>query len=144
MTTSRKYAALALVVLFGTGCAGGDRLASSGESTRLLALASMHARFQSATGRPPADEQQFKNFIAERGATLKRMGVNSVEEIFVSERDGQPFVVVYGKRPSGMAASIVAYERQGVDGRRLVAHSMRMIEEVDDERFREIIPKEAP
>ncbi|HEX6961513.1 MAG TPA: hypothetical protein VF175_06575 [Lacipirellula sp.] len=95
---------------------------------------------QSQTGRPPADEAQFKSFISQNGAILERMGVASADDLFVSERDSQPFVVIYGKHPQGMATTVVAYESQGVDGKRLIGHSTRMIEEVDEARFRELVP----
>ncbi|RIK71198.1 MAG: hypothetical protein DCC67_20400 [Planctomycetota bacterium] len=98
----------------------------------------------SETGARPANEQQLKDYIAKNGQeTLQRLNVESVDALFTSERDGQPFVVLYGPRPKEMTVDVVAYERTGVDGKRQVASSLGTIREVDEAEFRELVPHSA-
>ena len=95
---------------------------------------------QSKQGRAPTNEQEFKTFISQNGGPmLEQAGVASVDELFVSERDGQPFVVLY-KPSTAVQSDVIAHEGAGVNGKRLVAHSMGAIEEVDETRFRELVP----
>jgi hypothetical protein len=109
------------------------------------ACISFHARHDGAsTGRLPANEKEFKRFIVEKGThLLERAGVASVDELFISERDGQPFVVIYGKYPPGMASKIVAYEQDGVVGKRQVGYSAGAVELIDEMYFRELVPASA-
>jgi hypothetical protein len=92
-------------------------------------------------GRPPASEEQFKKFIAKQGTyMMQSYKLQSTDDVFISERDGQPYVVLYGKPPQGTASGLCAYEKTGVDGRRYVGYMLGMIEEVDETRFRELVP----
>lgn len=90
-------------------------------------------------GRYPEDEAEFKATIAKGNPSLDALKVSSLDELFVSERDGQPLVVVYGKAPAG--SDLVVYEQTGVDGLRQVGHRIGMVEEVDASKFAEIAPK---
>ena len=123
-----------------------DNLAK--EQSRLKALAVIYTSFVSQNmGRVPPNEQIFKQFVqkklANRQPDQKEV---SQEEIFISERDQKPFVVLYGQAaqsgprngPAGMP--VVMYEQDGVDGRRLVASSMGAVEEVDEEQFHQLVP----
>jgi hypothetical protein len=96
-------------------------------------------------GRLPKSEEEFKRYISSLdAATLDRLktasGVASVHELFISERDGQPFVIFYGQRPSGVAADVVGYEQTGVDGKRYVGFGLGIVEEADEQRLNELVP----
>ena len=133
-------AAISLVLATVAGCGKPEASAKSG-GPRMGTLVSMHNRMETTTGRLPPNEEAFKKFITENGAPmLERVGVTSVDELFISERDGQPFVVTYGKYPTGMTEKIVAYEKNGSDGQRLVGYSIGAVELVDEARFREMVP----
>ena len=61
----------------------------------------------------------------------------------VSPRDGQPVVVVFGLAPDVRPASddeqmIVAYEQQGVNGRRMMVDVRGMVHTVTDKEFAQI------
>lgn len=107
---------------------------------RLYALASDQAQ-----GRPPKSEESFKQFISgmdagARDRLLAGAGVSSTDELFVSERDGQPYVIIYGKPARKMDGGIVAYEQQGVNGLRFVGRRVGAVEEVDDQQFKVMVP----
>jgi hypothetical protein len=122
------------------GCSAGPA-ATGSDVPRLRMVVSLYNMARTTTGRVPANEAEFKAFIADKGGpVIERAGVASAEELLVSERDGQPFVVVYGAPPKGMHNDVVAYEQQGVDGKRQVGFGLGMVETVDDAKFNELVP----
>jgi hypothetical protein len=92
--------------------------------------------------RPPASEAEFKQFVAKEGAPLlKEAGVTTVDDLFVSPRDSQPYVVHYGQEAAKrLDRGYMIYERNGVNGRRLVGHRLGYVNEVDEAEFRELVP----
>lgn len=74
----------------------------------------------------PENEEQLKEYLTTSpGAAAKfdRMGIptDNILDIFVSERDGQPFKIRYGV--NGMGDFPIVFEAEGVDGMRMVAYS---------------------
>jgi hypothetical protein len=126
-----------MIVALLAGCNGSQKETVQKELSHVRIVTMLHAKASSQLGRPPKDEQEFKQAISTSNVSLQSLKVNSVDEIFVSDRDGQPLVVVYG---SPKASDVVVYEQTGVDGKRLVGHSIGMVEEVDEARFRELVP----
>lgn len=110
-------------------------------TSRLRALVSLYNRHIIANGKPPADATAFEQFIAEKGgAMLEKLQVDTPKELLISERDGEPFVVVYdGSPPAGSSREVVAYEKQGIDGRRWVGFRIGAIEELDEPQFQELM-----
>jgi hypothetical protein len=98
----------------------------------------------SKSGPGPASEQEFKKHLRRlEGFVLRMNGVDpaNLEAAFVSERDGEPFVILYGvsiTRISGTSAPLVAHEKTGKNGKRLVAFANGKVEAVDEARFREL------
>ena len=127
-------------LLAGCGGAGGSNVAK--EKSHLRILGRTYIGYITNKGRRPADEAEFKAYVQESMGppVLERYGINSVEELYVSERDGQPLVFLYGKQPQGDDDDVVGYEKTGVDGKRWVSFRLGNIEEVDETRFRELIP----
>ena len=83
----------------------------------------------------PKDEQAFRQFV--QGISLEklqRIGVDpaSIDGIFVSERDGQPFKIRYRIKGSMMGSQDpVVFESQGADGKRMVGFLNMTQREVD-------------
>jgi hypothetical protein len=141
-----KYAAnvsiAAMLLLWGVtlGCGGGDR-GPSDAPPRLRSVVALYNMMKSSTGRPPNSEQEFKEFIASKGSlTLDKSGVANADELLISDRDGEPYVIVYGTRPKGMHPDLVAYENVGVDGKRLVGFGLGIVELADESKFSELAP----
>jgi hypothetical protein len=138
--TGRVVLLLALAALAGCNSAKRDA-ARQRQSSHLRTLVSVYNFAASKQGHPPAGETEFKSFIdTSAKPMIDSLKLSSPNELFVSERDGQPFVVVYSKRPPGMNPDVIAYEKTGVDGKRLVGYSLGMIEEVDEARFNQLVP----
>lgn len=127
-----------LVVATGIGCSQSSpesTLASVNESNvqRLTNLYFAYQKKHDFNG--PKDEQDFRQFVQGIGADkLQRIGVDpaSIESVFVSERDGQPFKVRYRVKGSIMGTQEpVVFESQGTDGKRIVGFLNMTQREVD-------------
>jgi hypothetical protein len=128
------------------GCSQGGRESAPLQESTIKPLAMLYGQFTGQNqGRPPANEEEFKRFIRERGmGTLKQFNIPDVDSLFISPRDKQPYVVIYGqpKGPPALAGQpVVVYEKVGVGGKRYVASSLGAVEEVDETRFRELVPQ---
>jgi len=69
------------------------------------------------------------------------------ESLFVSDRDGQPFAVLPGVGIAGITgtkAPLVAHEQAGAGGKRLVVYANVKVEEVDDDRLRQMLGQPNP
>lgn len=89
----------------------------------------------------PANEAEFKDVLQQAGAgILERAGVKTVDQLLVSPRDFQPFVIAYGKDASRLLEhDIVAHEKTGVSGRRLVGYDLGYVEDVDEQTFKRLL-----
>ena len=89
-------------------------------------------------GKPPANEDAFIAFIQNklkgRGDTVDR------GQLLTSPRDGQEFVIHYGKPTSNNAERNVAvYEKEGYRGKKLVAFESAWCREVDDAELQSLL-----
>jgi hypothetical protein len=114
------------------------------ESSNLKPLMVLYGRYIGQhRGQPPPNEAAFKEFVKSTGAAELPAGAKDADSLFTSTRDNQPYVIIYGpaKGPAGPGGQpVVAYEQQGVDGKRYVASTLGAIEEVDETRFRTLVP----
>ena len=129
------------VVVGLSGCGDATQVARQQETSHLRALVSLYTFAARTERRPPASEAEFRKFVASNGGPmLEKLQIAGIDELLISERDGQPLVVIYGKRPQGVSPEVVAYEQIGVDGKRQVGLTLGSIEEVDEQRFRQLVP----
>jgi hypothetical protein len=107
--------------------------------SRLEALGRLNQRFQIAKRRPPASETELRDFATSDGAAiLAEFQIPDVDTLFISERDGQPFHLYFGKDRE--RTGLFAHEQQGRDGKRMVAFAGGDIQLLDDGVFRQILP----
>ncbi|MBN2022412.1 MAG: hypothetical protein JW809_06415 [Pirellulales bacterium] len=159
MTGRRLFAVVAvLVALAGAWSLAGCSRESQGKNVtrdpaQVATLAKLYGDYRKAHGgKAPPDEAAFKAFVKEAVAkgTASPPGAKPVsdpEALFVSEGDGQPLVILYGpgaldgpkEGPGGMP--VVMYEQEGVGGKRFVASPMGLVNEVNQERFEQLVPK---
>jgi hypothetical protein len=137
--------AISASLAISTGCGSiASKAWRQGQASHLRTLALFYGSATSALGRAPANEAELKKFIEKQGAAaVASLKLASIDKLFVSERDGKPYVVMYGPRPKGAAADLAAYEQDGVDGKRLVGFTLGAVQEVDEQRFRELVPVDA-
>lgn len=133
-----------LAALFTLGCSNGSQAAREKQTSHLRTLISFYNAAGRAQGAAPKSEEELKAYIEAKGKeVLDRLEIPSVDELFVSERDGQPFTVFYGKKPKGVRPDVIAYEKSGVDGKRRVGFDLGMIQEFNETEFRELVPADA-
>lgn len=130
-----------LVVLSGfAGCSGkvdgdaGIREANKTNIQRLTNLYSRHQLFHAGKG--PVNEQEFRKYISGLDAdTLKKIGVDAanLDKLFISERDGQPFKVVYNVTGSTRGSNdAVVFEQNGKDGVKEVGFTSLTVKKLND------------
>lgn len=121
-------AAAMLVVLF--GC---DRTPSTVVKTDpdISALRGIIRYYQTATGqlgRPPKSMEELKPVLAPL--------TNEPDKYLRSNRDGEEFVVVWNLQLAQLPLdTVIAYERKGVDGKRLVLDLNGVVREVPPDEF---------
>lgn len=122
-----------------SGCSGGpdgEEVLKAANKTNGERLANAYSFYQNKNGAGPADVETFKAFIqSEIPAELKRtmdIPSGSLDELFVSERDGQPFFIrPEAPRPNiGSVSQAVVIESQGVGGTIQVFFTGPKMEEV--------------
>ena len=125
------------------GCGADDR--NSPTALKLKALANFYLDYAVAQrGQGPANEQAFKKHIRSvPDFQLKANGLDpaQLDATFVSERDQEPFVVAYGSavgRISGNSTQVIAHEKTGKNGKRLVVFVSTKVDLVDDVRLKEL------
>ena len=145
----RLTVVLALLGLVAIPGCGSDAL-SSPTAVNLRKLANLYLNYTvSANGRAPASEQDFKKYVHSLpDFLLQHNGINPGEQdaLFVSGRDQQPIVIVYGlviKEIAPTQAPLIAYEQAGQKGKRLDAYANAKVEEVDEGQLEEL-KKAAP
>lgn len=131
-----------LLIVLPLGC---DAAKTSGgretQTSHLRLLISLHNYATSELGRAPKNQEEFQEFIQQKcQQTLEQSEIASVEDLFVSERSGQPLVVIYGPRPKSVSPDVVAYEQEPTDGMRQVGFSLGRIQKVNQTQFLELVP----
>lgn len=106
------------------GCGGKDVMKSV-YSTNIKKLHGSYTLYlQEHSFEGPENEEEFKNYLKTDPTAihlLKRIDVTpeTVDEMFIGDRDGEPFVIRYGL--DGVADHAIVFEAVGVEGKRLVA-----------------------
>jgi hypothetical protein len=127
-----------------SGCGSDDALESP-TAAKLKGLGNFYLELAANKGgKGPANEQEFKKHLRSiPDFVLSSHGLDSknIDAGFVSERDGEPFVVIYGITISGISgttAPLVAHEKTGKNGKRLVAFANGKIDLVDEARLQSL------
>jgi hypothetical protein len=139
VSSSLRFLSLAAVAALLAGCGPSKQKVELESNIKAITVA--YGRyFQSNRGQPPASEAELKAFVEKMPP--EQLGVKDPAGMWVSTRDKQPYVVVYGQNPNppGPSGPVVVYESKGVNGRRYVGTSLGNTEEVTEERFRQLVP----
>lgn len=122
-----SFAVLVIFAAFLSGCGGDER----SEAIRKLngtngkRLANLYEAFQHSNSfRGPKDEEELREYIgAMTPDKLELVGIvdpSNLDELFISERDQQPFEIRYRVRGAFTASDPVVFEKEGLDGTRIV------------------------
>jgi hypothetical protein len=89
-------------------------------------------------GHPPRNEDELRRFLGETGA------MEDPEQLLVSPRDGQKYVIHYGPRLEPYGGEILAHEKDGVDGTRYILLTSCDVRVMKDEDFARKYPDKGP
>jgi hypothetical protein len=139
-----RWAVLAVAICALAGCNRGPTKESlaTGEK-QILKIATLYQDFRSAhQGRNPKDAQELKDWAKTlKKEELTKRGVDNLDEVFISSRDNQPYVLVKPEaaKPGqgGRPPMLWAYEQTGVDGKRMGVGAMGNAFEMDEEQFKQ-------
>jgi hypothetical protein len=135
-----NYITLGLLVFVMAGC-GKSQVAtdlSALNKTGIDRIRNAYTLYMEDHGfRGPKNEKEFRAYLTsdDRGVQLKldRMGIDreNIDKLFINDRDNEPFVIRYGLK--GVADHAIAFEKTGVEGKRLVALGTQI--ECDDDEY---------
>jgi hypothetical protein len=136
----RAVAWLFLSALMAAAGCGADTELNSPTAKRLRGIANYYLDLAFArSGKGPANEQELKKHLRrQERSDLASNGIDpqSIDStLFVSERDQEPFVILYGltiTRVSADSAPLVAHEKTGKNGKRLAALANGTVKLVDE------------
>jgi hypothetical protein len=132
-------------LLVGLACAGLSGCSRVDQPTaatrkRLEVLSLAYADYLVATGKSPAGEDQLRAHFANLPPFIaEEVAGNGLENALLSARDGEPFVICFGLTAADLVAPqrVVAFERTGQGGKRLVANLDGAIESLDEATCKE-------
>ena len=128
---------LVLIALMASGCA--DDALNSPTALKMSGLANAYLdQVVSSSGKPPADELALKKHMRGLRASVQydyKIDPDNIDASFISERDNEPLVVLYGQGVgtiSGDSKQVVAHEKTGKNGKRLVVFVSTKVDHVDE------------
>lgn len=136
MSVRSFYGLFALSVLFVSDTSFTRQAVSSQnlEKSHVRSVTTLHGLATSKLRHPPGDVIEFKQALATLSVKPEQMKVGCFDELFVSERDGKPLVVVYGSPLKD--SDVLVYKQTGVNGKRLIGHRIGTVEEVDEAQYK--------
>jgi hypothetical protein len=134
---------IAGVLLLAAGCSRSDQGAVR-TADRLRTIAAVYLDYAAARGAGPANERELRTHMSHSLAGRLSAQAGSIEaaKLFVSARDGEPFVLNYGQpicQSPGPATPPIAYERSGRDGTRFVAFANGLVKCVDESSMQPLL-----
>ncbi|MFN0022037.1 MAG: hypothetical protein ACKVP0_27630 [Pirellulaceae bacterium] len=129
------------------GCHDRGRSNQAEQESPLKPIAIFYGDFLNQhQGKPPASEAEFKAFLKEtkNADRLKEtFKITDIDKLLISPRDNKPYVINFGTMSGNLGPGglpVVAYEKEGLKGKRFVASALGGVVEVDEAEFRKMIP----
>src|SRR4051812_8979770 len=123
------------LTLIGCRDAVSNQVAAQNKSN-IQRLSNLYAGHQNMMGgKGPKDEAAFKTWVQNYDpAKLNMMGIDpaKVDDLFKSERDGQPFKFRFNVGGGRGSVAAVVFEQTGKDGMHQVGYTGGNVEEVDE------------
>lgn len=98
-------------------------------------------------GQGPPNKAALDKFLKANEKSLIMQGISNPEGMYVSPRDNEPYVVLWGLRiktvVKGRSSQPIAYEKTGKDGKRWVAFADGIVNELDESEFEKVVPKKS-
>ncbi|MEX2169664.1 MAG: hypothetical protein WD851_10155 [Pirellulales bacterium] len=100
-------------------------------------------------GETPKTIDDLRKFVEKKTSKdqLTRLGAANINDLFVSRRDGKPFVMVSYNKPPTMGEQglppVVLYEAEGENGKKAVAFLGAGTRTVDESELQKLLPADA-
>jgi hypothetical protein len=137
---------LAAFFLLLIGCTSSDQIARTVQAkndSHIKQLANLYYAYQRTHGwRGPSDESTLKQF-AQTGLDPKKLIImnitrDNLDDIFISDRDHEPFRVKYNLEGDQSVPSAVVFEDKGIGGQRQVAFNIGTVQLVTDDEYQKL------
>jgi hypothetical protein len=133
-----------------TGCGGSDAnsMIADANDSNVKRLATMYSFYHMKNSfKGPKDEAALRGFIEDQDPKrlkLADIDATKMDELFTSERDGEPFVIRYGVDTVIRGPSLpVVFETTGVDGMRQIGFCNGSMQEVDSSEYDRLLAGES-
>ena len=133
--------------LLATGCGGGsnDLAGSDAQAVAVLRITGPEygSYLAANNGQPPKDAAAFRKFLEARLDQFAAYNVKSVDDLLKSPRDGQPLVIITGKKvsaPDQADFPWAAYEQTGANGKRMAVNVRGGVVDLTPEEFAQYVP----
>ena len=131
-----------IVTVAGCGGFSPDDAVGDQNDTNIKRLSNLYFRYQSGHNwSGPESEDEFREYVKNDVPEFikERIGFTSVEELFVSQRDGEPFKIRLEVKGSARGCSEPAiFESTGVGGKRMVGFLNMFQREVDEQEYNDL------
>jgi hypothetical protein len=137
------FAATMVLVASLEGCSNGNASAiAAANNSNIKRLTNLYSAYQGAHSfQGPPDEAALKSFAKQQAPwrlELMQIDPNKIDDLFISERDHQPFSVRYKVTSGPGAVNALIFEQHGNGGKRQVCLNGSAVEEVDDSQYHEM------
>jgi hypothetical protein len=121
------------------------------EELHMSSLARAYGFYQQQhRGETPPNKEAFSKFLKGLSAEQREgRGIKGdVDQLFISPRDKQPYVILYNVKSSGVPnpaseeADVIAYEKTGSGGSHFVAFSTGKVSEVEEARLKKMLSRQ--
>ena len=132
----------ALFALSLAGCS--DDALKSPTALKLTGLANAYLDHVVGANGSPADEKAFKKHLHGLRPSVQydyHINPDNLDDFFISERDKEPLVVIYGKgvgKISGNSKHVIAHEKTGKNGKKLVVFTSTKVDVVSDAELEQL------
>jgi hypothetical protein len=131
-----------LSAVLGLAIAGcGGKTTEDVSVSHLGLIANSYNQFRTRNrGQAPQSEAELRDFVVASNL-LTDNKIGSFDELLTSDRDFQPITLLFGKDLiQAEGRTIIGYETQGKDGKRLVAYEGGFVEGLDETEFSRLVP----
>ena len=134
---------VAFLALCVSGC-GGDNALNSPTALKMKGVANAYLDHVVGANGPPVDEAAFKKHLRGLRASVQydyHIDPNNIDASFVSERDHEPLVIMYGQgvgKISGDSKRVLAHEKTGKNGKRLVVFVSTKVDVVNEAELEQL------
>ncbi len=134
---------ITIVFVSSVGCSSSATAPNSDNEARLKVVGILYGKYlKQSRGNASADQKQLAMYLESERPNWEKLA-ESTEQLLISPRDGKPLVLLGGKelaQQRSEGAFWVAYESEGINGKRQVVSARGLVEEMDEQKIEQVFP----